>query len=593
MSGGVVVSLDSEWIVSTEDHQRQSPSRADGVTAAQEKSMRLRTCFFIERCGHALGASKAAIASSVVLFQRFYLNQSFLRHDRYLVAVTCLFLACKIEEAPQKLRSVLCACHRARFGRSLDDRSPDFEKWKESVLLCERVLLHTINFELRISHPFEKFISKAKLLFRAAPRLDQSRPMQRAILQTGMNLLNDALMTGVTIHSQSDALAAAALYVAALQAGHGGALAPARWLQVLQVGERALFGTVDMILDVYDSHPMILGNEDTESASPIGQSEPWVKRPLVPPEGHREAFGSLRPPTAAVSYEERHWPPQPSVSYDDRHWQPPTNGDRLRPPMPHADLRKPPVPSEAPLPPAAPQPLAAGRPPAPLLPPRRPFMPHADLRNPPVAPHADLRNPPVAPHADLRNPPVAPHADLRKPPVATHADLRNPPVAPHADLRNPPVAPHADLRNPPVPREAPEADGGRRRRGRGRGRKKREREQAREERSRGEEYGERAHKYGRGYQEREDYGERAPSYGRGHHERDRGYPGYSPPRREYSPPRREYSPRRPEYSPRRPEYSPRRPEYSDRYRERSRYEAPRPEERGQGERGWGGRRDRR
>lgn len=43
--------------------------------------------------------SRLIVSTAQVLFHRFFANQSFHRHDRFIVAVAALFLASKVEEA--------------------------------------------------------------------------------------------------------------------------------------------------------------------------------------------------------------------------------------------------------------------------------------------------------------------------------------------------------------------------------------------------------------------------------------------------------------------------------------------------------------
>lgn len=51
--------------------------------------------------------SQVAMASGQVLFQRFFYSKSFVRHDMEAIAMGCICLASKIEEAPRRLRDVL------------------------------------------------------------------------------------------------------------------------------------------------------------------------------------------------------------------------------------------------------------------------------------------------------------------------------------------------------------------------------------------------------------------------------------------------------------------------------------------------------
>lgn len=76
-------------------------------------------------------------------------------------------LAAKTEESPKKLKDVVKECYKlkmmsARGGKSPtsgDESEKEFLRLKERTLLLERVILHTIGFELSIDHP-HKFLAE-------------------------------------------------------------------------------------------------------------------------------------------------------------------------------------------------------------------------------------------------------------------------------------------------------------------------------------------------------------------------------------------------------------------------------------------------
>ncbi len=112
----------------------------------------------------------------MVLFHRFYAVHSFATHDRFEVTVACILLAAKTEESPKKLTTVIQECHRlksisarrsgAGVGEGVNDdgtldvNSKEFIRLKERTLLLERVILHTIGFELSIDHPHKYLYEK-------------------------------------------------------------------------------------------------------------------------------------------------------------------------------------------------------------------------------------------------------------------------------------------------------------------------------------------------------------------------------------------------------------------------------------------------
>ncbi len=144
--------------------------------------MRRRTCRFLEEASRKLMLSRVAISTSMVFFHRFYAVHSFEDHDRFEVAVACLLLAAKTEESPKKLVNVIQECFRLknlstrRSGSSpsvsddgktrvnkhgyLDIKCEEFIRLKERILLLERVILHTIGFELSVDHPYRELMEQ-------------------------------------------------------------------------------------------------------------------------------------------------------------------------------------------------------------------------------------------------------------------------------------------------------------------------------------------------------------------------------------------------------------------------------------------------
>ena len=156
-----------------------------------ERNTRRRTCRFLEEASRKLKLPRVAISTSMVFFHRFFAVHSFADHDRFEVAVACLLLAAKTEESPKKLKDVISICWRIKTQSSslakksaaaanpggaspspgsaaeekkkqmvLDVKGEEYTKLKERTLLLERVVLHTIGFELSVDHPYKFFVDQ-------------------------------------------------------------------------------------------------------------------------------------------------------------------------------------------------------------------------------------------------------------------------------------------------------------------------------------------------------------------------------------------------------------------------------------------------
>jgi len=222
----------------------QLPSLKDGISPKEEADKRRRTCRFLEEAGRILKLPRVAVATAMVFFHRFYAKHSFAQHDRFEVAAACLLLAAKTEESPKKLNAVIGECHklktRGAAGRSpgpgmnngskgmsgtLDPKSEEFAKVKERVLLLERVILHTIGFELSIDHPYKFLVEQIKRLTQTrqieyitppanAPPSQIMEKMTNNLVQYAMNFTNDSMHTSLCLQFPAKTIAAACVYLA-------------------------------------------------------------------------------------------------------------------------------------------------------------------------------------------------------------------------------------------------------------------------------------------------------------------------------------------------------------------------------------------
>jgi hypothetical protein len=230
----------------------QLPSLKDGMTAEEESMKRRKTCRFIEEAGRILKLPRVAVSTAMVFFHRFYAKHSFQQHDRFEVAVAALVLAAKTEESPKKLNTVIMECHKLKTrgmqaGRisqqgsatgggasspppppspaMLDPKGEEFLKLKERILLLERVILHTIGFELSIDHPYKFFVEQIKKLidtrqlkYKVLPtnlKTAQLWPkMMNELVQYSMSFANDSMHTSLCLQFTPQLIATSCIYLA-------------------------------------------------------------------------------------------------------------------------------------------------------------------------------------------------------------------------------------------------------------------------------------------------------------------------------------------------------------------------------------------
>eukprot|EP00557_Chaetoceros_sp_GSL56_P006736 CAMPEP_0176491682 /NCGR_PEP_ID=MMETSP0200_2-20121128/8564_1 /TAXON_ID=947934 /ORGANISM="Chaetoceros sp., Strain GSL56" /LENGTH=341 /DNA_ID=CAMNT_0017889131 /DNA_START=58 /DNA_END=1083 /DNA_ORIENTATION=+ len=245
--------------------ESQLPSCKSGFyTAAEERTTRRRTCRFLEEAGRVLKLPRVTISTSMVFFHRFYAVHSFEDHDRFEVSVACILLAAKTEESPKKLHVVIQECfklknlstkakkqqqqHEEIPGVILDKRGyldakcEEFVRLKDRILLLERVILHTIGFELSVNHPYIYF-GKIKTMI-ASRQLQYIQPLSSSseepgkmfnqLTQYSMNFANDSMHTSLCLQFPPDKIAYACIYLS----GQFCKLKPTddkKWLDILDI----------------------------------------------------------------------------------------------------------------------------------------------------------------------------------------------------------------------------------------------------------------------------------------------------------------------------------------------------------------------
>ena len=258
----------------------QLPSITKGMSSVEEAMKRRKTCRFIEEAGRVLKLPRVAISTAMVFFHRFYAKHAFQEHDRFEVAVAALVLAAKTEEAPKKLNTVIQECYKLKAramqaGRLsqqrsssttagggsdtpppppssdmkassssvyLDTKGEDFLKLKERILLLERIILHTIGFELSIDHPYKFFVDMIKKLIStrqlkysssklssssssSSTSLDNTKTsevmskMMNELVQYSMSTANDSYQTSLCLQFGPKEIATACVYLACMFSG--------------------------------------------------------------------------------------------------------------------------------------------------------------------------------------------------------------------------------------------------------------------------------------------------------------------------------------------------------------------------------------
>lgn len=173
---------------------------------AREKEAQYRrlTVGFLQEAGQKLRLPQLSIATAIVFYHRFYSRKSYDGYDRFRIATTCLFLAGKVEETPKKIKDVVIETYKAQHNKPSgpDPESKEFWSLKEEILVCERILLQTLGFDLTVEHAYRPLLAYVK-----------SIKGTRDLAQVAWNFINDSLRTTIALQYPPRCVAAAAVHL--------------------------------------------------------------------------------------------------------------------------------------------------------------------------------------------------------------------------------------------------------------------------------------------------------------------------------------------------------------------------------------------
>ncbi|NP_001081052.1 cyclin-H [Xenopus laevis] len=91
---------------------------------------------------------KSVLGTACMYFKRFYLNNSVMEHHPRIIMLTCVFLACKVDEF--NVSSI-------QFVGNLGENPLGQEKILEQILEYELLLIQQLNFHLIVHNPYRPF----------------------------------------------------------------------------------------------------------------------------------------------------------------------------------------------------------------------------------------------------------------------------------------------------------------------------------------------------------------------------------------------------------------------------------------------------
>ncbi|XP_066296797.1 cyclin-L1-like isoform X1 [Branchiostoma lanceolatum] len=245
---GVVITLEN-CLLPTE-RLDATPSVNDGLEHETEVDLRILGCEYIQTAGVLLRLPQTAMATGQVLFQRFFYSKSLVKHNMEIVAMACVYLASKIEEAPRRIRDTINVFHHIRQRRNNRPAQPlildqNYINTKNQVIKAERRVLKELGFCVHVKHPH-------KLIVMYLQVLDCEK--NRKLVQTAWNFMNDSLRTDVFVRFSPETIACACIFLAARQLKvplPNRAHCPCHWYELFGASEEEVQEISLMILKIY------------------------------------------------------------------------------------------------------------------------------------------------------------------------------------------------------------------------------------------------------------------------------------------------------------------------------------------------------
>ncbi|XP_075426664.1 cyclin-L1 [Ascaphus truei] len=205
----VYLAIDNSLV--PEERLCPTPSLLDGLDLRAETDLRILGCELIQAAGILLRLPQVAMATGQVLFHRFFYSKSFVKHSFEIVAMSCVNLASKIEEAPRRIRDVINVFHHLRQLRGRRTPTPlildqGYINTKNQVIKAERRILKELGFCVHVKHPHKIIVMYLQVL---------ECERNQTLVQTAWNYMNDCLRTNVFVRFEAETIACACIYLAA------------------------------------------------------------------------------------------------------------------------------------------------------------------------------------------------------------------------------------------------------------------------------------------------------------------------------------------------------------------------------------------
>lgn len=233
---------------------RVSSTRAEGGKDQPDRDSRthFRVCRFIMEAGVKLGMRSVPVATACVLYHRFCERVDVRAYEPYLVAMSCMYLAGKVEEQHLRTRDIINVSHRYfHSGTAPLECDQQFWDLRDSVVQCELLILRQLNFQVSFEHP-HKYLLHYLLSVRSL--VNRHAWTRCPVAETAWALLRDCYHGDMCIRHSPRHVAISALYLALHSYGLELPRGDKDWWQVLcaDVTRDHIDAVISDLLQLYD-----------------------------------------------------------------------------------------------------------------------------------------------------------------------------------------------------------------------------------------------------------------------------------------------------------------------------------------------------
>ncbi|KAM4843916.1 cyclin-Q-like [Thomomys bottae] len=187
-------------------------SDTSGGAALSEPRVHFRMTRFIMEAGVKLAMRSIPIATACTIYHKFFHEISLEAYDPYLVAMSSIYLAGKVEEQHLRIRDIINVSnsyfHPGSEPLELDSR---FWELRDSVVQCELLVLRALRFQVSFQHPHKYLLHYLMALKHWLNRYSWHRT---PVAIVAWALLRDSYHGGLCLRFQPQHLAVAVLYLA-------------------------------------------------------------------------------------------------------------------------------------------------------------------------------------------------------------------------------------------------------------------------------------------------------------------------------------------------------------------------------------------